>query len=62
MIEKTHWHPAFLGAMELEFIENKDKLIFDDEHELSKEPLSIDLLIIKTKHIMLLNTNPQMMD
>jgi len=46
-IEKDHWHPGFLGAIEIEFIGYKDNLIFDDEHELSREPLKMDLLIIK---------------
>lgn len=46
-IAKDHWHPGFLGAIEIEFIGYKDNLIFDDEHELSREPLKMDLLIIK---------------
>lgn len=40
---------VFLGAMELEFIDYKDELVFDGEHQLSKEPLKMDLLIIKKK-------------
>ena len=48
-IERDHWHPGFLGAMELEFIDYKDELIFEGEHQLSKEPLKMDLLIIKKK-------------
>ena len=48
-IERDHWHPGFLGAMELEFIDYKDELVFDGEHQLSKEPLKMDLLIIKKK-------------
>lgn len=46
-IEKDHWHPGFLGAMEIEFRAYRPNLIFDDEHSLSKEPLKMDLLIIK---------------
>ena len=41
------WHPAFNGAIELELNENKDDLLFDDNHYLSKEPLQMDMLIIK---------------
>ncbi len=48
-LEKTHWHPGFIGAIELEFKEFKHALVFDDEHQLSKEPLKMDLLIIKKK-------------
>ena len=45
-IARDHWHPGFLGAMEIEFLQYKENLIFDGEHELSKEPLKMDLLII----------------
>ena len=48
-IERDHWHPGFLGAMELEFIEYKRDLVFDGEYQLSKEPLRMDLLIIKKR-------------
>ena len=41
------WHPAFYGAAELEFRENKKDLIFEREYNLSKEPIRTDLLIIK---------------
>ena len=40
-------HPGFVSAMELELKEDAEYLVFDSEHELNKEPLSIDLLIIK---------------
>lgn len=41
------WHPGFYGAAELEFISNKGDLEFQREFNLSKEPLRMDLLIIK---------------
>lgn len=44
---KKQWHLGFYGAMELEFKDNKDDLVFDREHQLSKKPLSADMLIIK---------------
>lgn len=44
---RTQWHPAFCASMELEFAENKRGLSYDTEHNLSNEPLRIDLLIIK---------------
>ena len=46
-IERDHWHPAFVGAMEIEFIQYKGLLEFDEEHQLSREPLRMDLLVIK---------------
>ena len=48
-LEKNHWHPGFIGAMELEFKRYRHDLDFDNEHQLSKEPLKMDLLIIKKK-------------
>ncbi len=41
------WHPGFYGAAELELIGNKKDLEFHREYNLSKEPLRMDLLIIK---------------
>ena len=46
-IERDYWHPGFLGAMELEFRSYREYLDFQDEHTLSKEPIKMDLLIIK---------------
>ena len=44
---KNHWHPAFCGATEWEFKQNKADLTFDTEKQISKEPLRMDLLIVK---------------
>lgn len=41
------WHPGFYGAAELEFLSNKGDLEFQREFNLSKEPIRMDLLIIK---------------
>lgn len=55
-IEKKHWHPGYIGAMEIELKANKTDLEFDDYHKLSKEPLEIDLLIIeKAKGLVIQN-------
>ncbi|RKI28126.1 hypothetical protein D7V82_13220, partial [bacterium 1xD8-6] len=43
----AQWHPGFVGAMDLEFREDRNKLIFEKEHNLNTKPLQIDLLIIK---------------
>lgn len=45
--DKIKWHPAFLAAAELEFRENLEELEFDAEHNLSKEPIRVDLLILR---------------
>lgn len=47
MMNKSHWHPAFCGATEWELKKNKKDLIFEPEHQLSKEPLRMDMLVIK---------------
>lgn len=41
------WHPSFFAALKLELEDYKDLLIFEAEHQLSKEPLRIDVTIIK---------------
>ena len=46
---RTQWHPAFCSTMELELLENEKGLIYDPEYYLSREPLRIDLVIIKKK-------------
>lgn len=48
-LEETsiQWHPGFYGAAELELISNKGDLEFQREFNLGKEPLRMDLLIIK---------------
>ena len=45
--EKIQWHPAFYAATELELQEDIEHLEFTREYNLSKEPIRIDLLIIK---------------
>ena len=47
--EKIKWHPAFYAAAELELKTNINELQFIPEYSLSKEPIRIDLLIMKNK-------------
>ena len=44
---RTQWHSTFCTSMELELMENESGLNYEKEYSLSKEPLRIDLLIIK---------------
>jgi hypothetical protein len=44
---RTSWHPAFAQAIENEFEDSKDVLTFETEHQLTTEPLRIDVLIVK---------------
>ncbi|MDR1095780.1 MAG: hypothetical protein LBL31_05280, partial [Spirochaetaceae bacterium] len=45
--EKIPWHPAFFQAMRLELEPYKDALEFISEHQLTAEPLRIDVVIVK---------------
>lgn len=48
--KKIQWHPAFYGAMHLEFMENKADLEFTEEVILNTLPLRVDMLIIKKSY------------
>jgi hypothetical protein len=48
--EKIPWHPGFCGAAELELMKNKEQLEFYPEYNLSKEPLRVDLLVVKKRY------------
>ena len=41
------WHPAFYAGIQIEFEAERDKLIFENEHQLGTKPKQIDVLIIK---------------
>ena len=45
--DKVFWHEAFAHASQLEFFNYRDSLAFKDEHQLSKEALIIDMVVIK---------------
>ena len=46
---KVYWHDAFYQALQMELHEYKDDLIFEYQHQLSKEALKMDVLVIKKK-------------
>ena len=45
--DKIYWHDAFYAALQLELHDYINDLIFEDERQLSKEALAMDVLIIK---------------
>ena len=49
-IGNIKWHPGFYGCIEYTLKEYKHDLTFDREYELSKEPIKMDMLIIKKKN------------
>lgn len=44
------WHPAFYAGIQIEFGDEVNKLIFEQEYNLSTKPLQIDVLIIKKNY------------
>ena len=44
---RLQWHPAFVAALHIEFAAELDVIEIEAEHQLSKKPLQIDVLIIK---------------
>lgn len=54
---KIQWHPAFDASLQVEFEEEADELEFFSEHQLSKNPMRIDVLIIKKKRDVALKKN-----
>ena len=53
--KKIQWHPAFCSAMKLEFLENKDDLIYQSELGLNSKPILIDLLVITKSPDVIIN-------
>ena len=45
--DKIQWHPSFHGATGYEFKKNKHDIQIVSEYNLSKQPLRIDILIVK---------------
>ena len=44
---RIQWHPAFYAGIQIELESESANLIFESEHNLSKKPMRIDVLIIK---------------
>jgi hypothetical protein len=55
--DKIYWHDAHFAAIQLELIEYENALTFEDEHQLSKEALEIDVLVIKKTADVEINKN-----
>ncbi|MBS6521224.1 MAG: hypothetical protein KH359_11435 [Clostridiales bacterium] len=47
--EYLQWHPAFYATAQIELQEEAKYLIFEDEHQISTKPMSIDVLVIKNE-------------
>ncbi len=49
---QIQWNAAFCAAAELELLENREELDFQREHNLSKKPLQIDLLVVEKRTVL----------
>jgi hypothetical protein len=54
---RTSWHPAFVQAIQQELEDYLDVLTFESEHQLTTEPLRIDVLIVKKKRNVVIKKN-----
>lgn len=45
--KKLQWHAAFYAGLQIELEAEREKLIFENEHQLSTKPLGIDVLVVK---------------
>ena len=41
------WYPAFFAGLQIELAAERENLVFENEHQLSKKPMEIDILVIK---------------
>jgi hypothetical protein len=55
--DSVAWHPAFFQAIQQELVDYKDDLQFIAEHQLTSEPLRIDLLVIKNEQNIVIDKN-----
>jgi hypothetical protein len=46
---KIYWHGPFFEGLQLDLHEYRDYLTYEKEHELSKEALKIDVVVVKKK-------------
>jgi hypothetical protein len=51
------WHPAFVQALQLELEPYLDKLQFRIEHQLTSEPLRVDLVVVRKKRGLFIDKN-----
>ena len=49
MEDTLQWHPAFYAGIQIELEEERDNLLFENEHQLGTRPKEIDVFIIKKK-------------
>ena len=55
--DKTYWHDAFFEALQLELHQYLEALKFVYEHQLSKQALIVDVLVIRKEHDITIEKN-----
>jgi hypothetical protein len=55
--EKISWHPGFIDGLQAEFEKYGEALTFFAEYQLSKEPLRIDVVVIKKQPNVVIDKN-----
>ena len=55
--DKLYWHEAFYVALQVEFHDYRDVLSFENEHQLSKEALIMDVLVVKKEKAVRIEKN-----
>lgn len=51
------WHPAFYAGLQIDLERDRENMVFENEHMLSKKPMEIDILIIKKRRDMPVSKN-----
>ena len=57
MNKKLQWHQAFYAGIQIEFENEKHKLVFENEHHIGTQPKRIDVLIIKKEDDSIIEKN-----
>ena len=55
--DKTYWQDAFFEALQLELHQYLEALNFVYEHQLSKQALIVDVLVIRKEHDVTIEKN-----
>ena len=42
---KIQWHPAFHAVLQIELKNDRENLVFEEEHLLGKKPMQIDVVL-----------------
>ena len=55
--KRNAWHPAACSAIELELHQWRNELSYKTEHQLNREPLRIDIIVVKKNSELQINND-----